>query len=132
MNSFLTHTLVFAPCHNEMNHFHERYIRLIQGGKTLFFEEFLEHNNSVSMLTRNLEILATEILSPLHITGLFLNPLKILENLWFSDVFRGYRKGPVARNRLKCIEMCLQPFSVRLFLDAIYIKIYEAIYSFLS
>lgn len=27
-----------------------------------------------------------------HVTGFFLNPLKILGNLWFSDVLRGYRK----------------------------------------
>ena len=27
-----------------------------------------------------------------HTTGLFLDPLKTSENLWFTDVFRGYRK----------------------------------------
>ena len=32
----------------------------------------------------------------LHGTGLFLDPLKTSENLGFSDVFRGYRKRPVA------------------------------------
>ena len=26
----------------------------------------------------------------------FYTPLKTLENLWFSDVFKGYRKKPVA------------------------------------
>ena len=35
-----------------------------------------------------------------HATGLFLYSLKT-ENLWFSDVFRGYRKRPVALNGLK-------------------------------
>ena len=35
-----------------------------------------------------------------HATGLFLCPLKISENLWFSDVFGGYRKRPVAWNGL--------------------------------
>ena len=30
--------------------------------------------------------------SPLHTTGLFVYPLKISENLWFSVVFRNYRK----------------------------------------
>ena len=29
-------------------------------------------------------------------TVIFLHPLKTPENLWFSDVFRGYRKKPVA------------------------------------
>ena len=32
------------------------------------------------------------LLRPYHATGLSLYPLEILENLWFSDVFRGYRK----------------------------------------
>ena len=39
-------------------------------------------------------------LNPFHATGLFLYPLKISENLWFSYVFRGYRKRPVTWNRL--------------------------------
>ena len=34
-------------------------------------------------------------LNPFHVTGLFLYFLKTSENLWFSDVFRGYRKRPV-------------------------------------
>ena len=38
----------------------------------------------------------THLLKPFHATGLFLCPLKTSENLWFSDVFRGYRKRPVA------------------------------------
>ena len=37
-----------------------------------------------------------------HATGLFRYPLKTSENLWFSDVFRGYRNRPVAWNGLKC------------------------------
>ena len=35
-----------------------------------------------------------------HATGLFLHPLKTSKNLWFSDVFRGYRKRSVAWNGL--------------------------------
>ena len=35
-----------------------------------------------------------------HATGVFLYSLKTLENLWFSDVFRGYRKRPVTSNVL--------------------------------
>ena len=39
-------------------------------------------------------------LNPFHATDLFWYPLKILENLWFSDVFRGYQKRSVAWNEL--------------------------------
>ena len=35
-------------------------------------------------------------INPFHATGLFLYTMKTLENLWFSDVFRGYRKRQVA------------------------------------
>ena len=34
--------------------------------------------------------------SPLYATGFFLYALKISQNLWFSTVFRDYRKKPVA------------------------------------
>ena len=37
-----------------------------------------------------------EAFNPFRATGLFLYPLKRLEDLWFSDVLRGYRKRPVA------------------------------------
>ena len=30
--------------------------------------------------------------NPFHATGIFLYPLKTSENLWFSDIFKGYRK----------------------------------------
>ena len=39
-------------------------------------------------------------ISPHHTTGLFLYPLKTLEIQCFSDVFRGYKKRPVAWNGL--------------------------------
>ena len=39
-------------------------------------------------------------LLPFYTTGLFLYPLKAWESLRFSDVFRGYRKRPVAWNGL--------------------------------
>ena len=39
--------------------------------------------------------------NPFHATGLFLYPLKTLENQRFSDNYRGYRKRPVASKRLK-------------------------------
>ena len=34
--------------------------------------------------------------TPFHVTCHFLFPLKILENLWFSDVFSGYRNRTLA------------------------------------
>ena len=34
-------------------------------------------------------------------TGLFLYPMKISENFWFSDIFRGYRNRPVVENGLR-------------------------------
>ena len=41
------------------------------------------------------------LLNPFDATGFFRYPLKTSENIWFSDVFRGYRKRPVAWNRLR-------------------------------
>ena len=41
-----------------------------------------------------------DIINPSHNTGLFRYLLKTSENIWLSDVFRGYRKRPVARNGL--------------------------------
>ena len=38
------------------------------------------------------------LLNLFHATGFILYPLKTLENLWFFDVFREYRKRPVAWN----------------------------------
>ena len=40
------------------------------------------------------------VINPFHSTGLFLYPLKILKKQRFCDVFRGYRKRPVAGNGL--------------------------------
>ena len=40
------------------------------------------------------------LLNPFHAIGLFLYLLKTSENLWFSDIFRAYRKRPVAWNGL--------------------------------
>ena len=37
-----------------------------------------------------------EDINPFHAAGLFLHPSKTSENQRFSDVFRGYRKKPVA------------------------------------
>ena len=40
------------------------------------------------------------VFNPFHATGHFLYPLKVLENLWFYNVFRGYKKTSVVWNRL--------------------------------
>ena len=37
-----------------------------------------------------------QLLNPFNATGLLLYPLKTSENLYLSDVFRGYRRRPVA------------------------------------
>ena len=39
---------------------------------------------------------ASVLFNPCLAIGLFLYPQKTSKNLWFSDVFRGYRKRPVA------------------------------------
>ena len=53
---------------------------------------------------RNIRSFKTQVcqllLNPFHATGFFLYLLKASENLWFSDVFRGYRKRTVAWNGL--------------------------------
>ena len=41
-------------------------------------------------------LLEGKVVKPFHVIGLFLYPLKTSENQRFSDVFRGYRKRPVA------------------------------------
>ena len=42
----------------------------------------------------------TIVINPLQPSVAFLYPLKISENLWFSDVFRGYRKATLGCNGL--------------------------------
>ena len=48
----------------------------------------------------------------------FLYPLKTSENRRFSDVFRGYRKKPVTRNRLKASRQFKYLFGVSLLLPS--------------
>ena len=50
-------------------------------------------------------------INPFHATGLFLCPLKTSENLWFSDVFRVYRKRPVASNGLMSLLLIADSFN---------------------
>ena len=46
---------------NKINHLHERFLRLLYGDKSSSFEKLLKHNKSVTIYTRNLQILATEM-----------------------------------------------------------------------
>ena len=70
MNSFFNSQFSYCPLiwmfHSrimniKINRLHERYMRLIYGDKTSSFEELLEQDKSVSIHTRNLQILATEM-----------------------------------------------------------------------
>ena len=45
------------------------------------------------------------VINPFHATSLFQYLLKTSENHWFSDVFRGYQKRPVAWNGLISLMM---------------------------
>ena len=45
----------------------------------------------------------TRVFNPFRVMGVFLCPLKTLENLRFSSVFRGYRKRPVKFDGLKSL-----------------------------
>ena len=47
---------------NKFNRLHERCMRLIYGDKMSSFEELLEQDKSVSIHTRNLQMLTREIL----------------------------------------------------------------------
>ena len=40
------------------------------------------------------------LFNPFHATGIYLSPLSTSENFWFSDVFWGHGKEPVAWNGL--------------------------------
>ena len=70
MNSFFNSQFSYCPLiwmfhsrimNNKINRLHERCICLIYGDKTSSFEELLEQDKSVSIHTRNLQMLATEM-----------------------------------------------------------------------
>ena len=70
MNSFFNSQFSYCPLiwmfhsritNNKINRLHERCMHLIYGDKTSSFEELLEQDKSVSIHTRNLQMLATEI-----------------------------------------------------------------------
>ena len=62
--------------------------------------------------------LHSPFLKPFHTTDLFWYPLKTSENLWFSDVFRGYQKRSVAWNGLTVSWMVLAKLKLNFFLNS--------------
>ena len=65
---------------------------ILSGSLIIFWEKKKLHNNSIKT--------TLICFNPFHVTGPFLYPLKISENRR-SDIFRGYKKRPVAWNELK-------------------------------
>ena len=72
------------------------------------FYTLWKHQKTLMFLV-DVSDLMSELLNPVHTTGLFLYPLKT-ENLWFSGVSRGHRKRPVAWNGLT-IRLCFEIIS---------------------
>ena len=71
-----------------------------------------------------------EEFNPFYTTGIFLYPLKTLENERFSDVFRGYRKKPVAWNGF--IGQLQLNFEIILFSQNLQTRKLEKVSSFFS
>ena len=46
---------------NKINRLHKKYLRIPYSDKTSFFEELLDKDGSVTICTRNLQVLATEM-----------------------------------------------------------------------
>ena len=70
MNSFFNSQFSYCPLiwmfhsrimNNKINRLHERCMSLIYRDKTPSFEELLDQDKSVSIHTRNLQMLATEM-----------------------------------------------------------------------
>ena len=70
MNAFFKSQFNSCPlvwmCHSridnmKINRLHERYLRIVYNDKTSSFKNLLEKDDSISILNRNLQVLATEI-----------------------------------------------------------------------
>ena len=48
-----------------------------------------------------------QILDPFPVNNFFLYPLKSTENMWFSDPFRGYKRGAMWHG----MEICFNLFA---------------------
>ena len=55
--------------------------------------------------------MSNENIKPLHVTDVFLYPLKTSENQRFSGIFRGYRKTPVAWDELTLVQVMQKEFT---------------------
>ena len=92
MNSFFVSQFNYCPlvwmCHsrlmnNKINRLHEKCLRIVYSDKTSSFEELLEKDGSVTIHTRNLQVLATEM-------------FKVYRNLSpniVAEIFRGRRNN---------------------------------------
>ena len=58
----------------------------------------------------------TLCVNPFHANFPFLYPLKTSENLWFSDVFRGYTNETLARKALQGFKMYIIHFVLKSFI----------------
>ena len=58
----------------------------------VFFKKKIRGANVIQLI----RLLSISGVDPFNATGFFLYPLKTSENLWYSNVYRGYRKRPVA------------------------------------
>ena len=98
-------------CFVTMNQQQRYYVINLQKGWLSSLNVFYRRNR---FYLRFLQIFVQELsvsVNPLHVTGLFLYALKISENIWFSDVFRGYRKKPVTWSGLSSSSNLLNPLN---------------------
>ena len=77
---------------NKANEFFEKTKIAIVGLKIPLLLNLL---NKVLPSRRVLTILELVPVNLFHATGFLLYPFTTSENLWFPDIFRGYRKTPV-------------------------------------
>ena len=66
----------------------------------LIYSTFIKSFSSYFFFLLNCENNFEINIMPFHAIGFFLYPLKTSENLWFSNVFKGYRNKPIERNGL--------------------------------
>ena len=97
---------MFHGCiiNNKINRLHERCLRLLYGDKTSSFEKLLEQDKSVTIHTRNRQILATEMFKVYRniSTAIFIeifHRLDINYNLGINSDFAMPNIRPVFRGR---------------------------------
>ena len=70
-------------------------------GDTSIFSIIKNKDNSAKDLTHDLSLISKWAINPLVLNAPFLYPWKDQKTLWFSDLFRGWRKSALKTNRLK-------------------------------